>query len=111
MRVVAEYGQQIPGLIDEIKARHVDVPKADWDRFGGIFFATAHKSKGLEFDQVWLTDDFVRFFKDGKEIEPDDVEPEEINILYVALTRAKAAIRIGDGFREWLEARRLCQTM
>ena len=40
-----------------------------------------------------------------------DVEPEEINILYVALTRAKAAIRIGDGFREWLDQHRLCPSM
>ena len=62
----------------------------------------------MEFDQVWLADDFVQFFEDGKELKPEEIEPEEINILYVALTRAKAAIRITESFREWLDAHRLC---
>jgi len=106
-RVVIEYGHRIPDLIDDIKARHVDLSKEAWLEFDGIFFATAHKSKGLEFDQVWLADDFMRFFEDGLEVEPKDADQEEVNILYVALTRARAAIRVCESFDEWLNHKRL----
>jgi F-box protein, helicase, 18 len=107
VRVVQDYGRRVPALIDEIKSRHVDVGKQDWRRFDGVFFSTAHKSKGLEFEQVWLADDFLRFFEDGRELRVDEVEQEEINILYVALTRARAAIRLCASFEEWLQHRRL----
>lgn len=111
VRVVENYGDRIPDLIDEIKSRHDDAPKDRWeafrDSFKGIFLMTAHKSKGLEFDQVWLTDDYVEFFEDGHELSPDEIEPEEINVLYVALTRARAALRVCDSLAEWLEARDL----
>lgn len=103
VRVIQEYGHQVPALVDEITARHVaDLRKEHWANFDGIFFSTAHKAKGLEFDQVWLADDYMRFFKDGRELEPEEVEPEDVHILYVALTRAKAAIRLCDEFAEWL---------
>jgi hypothetical protein len=107
VRVVQDYGHRVPGLIDEIKARHVSVGKEAWRQFDGIFFSTAHKSKGLEFEQVWLADDFMRFFKDGRELGVDEVEQEEVNILYVALTRATAAIRLCASFEEWLLHKRL----
>lgn len=103
-RVIDEYGRRIPELIKEIQVRHEDIPKERWDRFHGIFFATAHKSKGLEFEQVWLTDDYVEFFEEGKEKEIEEIDQEEINILYVAVTRAKAAIRICRSFEEWLDS-------
>lgn len=103
LRVVADYGHQIPQLVDEIRARHVaDLKKEDWHLFDGIFFGTAHKSKGLEFEQVWLADDFMRFFDKGLEIEVEEVDQEAVNILYVAFTRARAAIRLCESFDEWL---------
>lgn len=107
VRVVAEYGHRVPDLVDEIKSRHVELNKEAWRRFDGIFLSTAHKSKGLEFDQVWLADDYMRFFEDGKEVDPEEVVQEEVHILYVALTRARAAIRLCASFEEWLQHRRL----
>ena len=110
VRVVIDYGHHVPGLIEEIKGRHADVPKYRWHEFGGIFLCTAHKSKGLEFEQVWLADDYLRFYKDGIELAPQEVEPQEVNILYVALTRARAAIRLCASFEEWLRQRKLMPT-
>lgn len=114
-RVVASYGDHIPSLIDEIKSRHDEAPRDGWaafkERFNGIFFMTAHKSKGLEFDQVWLTDDYVTFFEDGKELSVDEIEQEEINVLYVALTRARAALRVCASLAEWLDAHDLWPTI
>lgn len=90
--------------------RHTDVPKRAWADFECVCFSTAHKAKGLEFEQVWLADDFMRFFEDGHELRPDQVEQEEVNILYVALTRARDAIRLSESFDEWLRHRRLLPT-
>ncbi|MDO8945174.1 MAG: 3'-5' exonuclease, partial [Desulfobacterales bacterium] len=110
VRVVCDYGHQIPRLIEDICSRHTDVPKRAWADFDGIFFSTAHKAKGLEFEQVWLADDFMRFFENGCELRPDQVDQEEVNILYVALTRARAAIRLSESFDEWVRHRRLLPT-
>jgi len=107
VRVVVAYGHRVPGLVDEIKARHVDLPKEGGRNFDGVFFSTAHRSKGLEFEQVWLADDFMRFFEDGREVEPGEVSQEEVNILYVAFTRARAAVRLPESFEEWLLHKRL----
>ncbi len=110
VRVVQDYGLRVPGLVEEIKSRHGELDKASWPQFDGIFLCTAHKAKGLEFEQVWLADDYMRFFEDGRELEPDEVEQEEINILYVAFTRARAAIRLCASFEEWLLHRQLMPT-
>ena len=59
---------------------------------------------------MWLADDFMRFFEDGRELGPDQVDQEEVNILYVALTRARAAIRLSESFDEWVRHRRLLPT-
>lgn len=54
-----------------------------------IMVTTAHKSKGLEWDRVRMADDFRVLNKEGltKNIE-------EINLLYVAVTRAKVDIDV-----------------
>ena len=107
VRVVEDYGGRVPALVDQIKSRHVALDRAAWSDFEGVFFSTAHKAKGLEFDQVWLADDFMRFFVDGKELTAEEVEQADVNLLYVALTRAKESIRLSAGFDEWLTYRRL----
>ena len=59
---------------------------------------TAHKSKGKEWNRVKLHDDFKQpEVNDEGELElPDD---EERRISYVAVTRAKKAIDIGDSLK------------
>ena len=46
-----------------------------------IVFSTAHKSKGLEFDTVKVTDDFL--VSDDHHLSQED----EKNLLYVAVSR------------------------
>lgn len=107
VRVVEDYGHRVPELVDAIKSRHTPLSKEEGRGFDGIVLATSHKAKGLEFDQVWMADDFLQFFEDGVEVEPADVEDEEVNILYVALTRARAAVRLSTSLEEWLNYRGL----
>ena len=63
--------------LNAIKERTVKNP-TDAD----IIVTTAHKSKGLEWDCVVILKGFIDLTK-------DDVEQEEINLFYVAITRAK----------------------
>ena len=51
---------------------------------------TAHKSKGLEFDNVILNGDFFYNIKDGEL----SISQDESRLLYVACTRAKLNLDI-----------------
>lgn len=59
-----------------------------------MIFSTAHKSKGLEFDEVTLSDDFL----DLSKLKKENIErcEEELRLLYVAITRAKYKININE---------------
>lgn len=53
---------------------------------------TAHRSKGLEFDNVMLADDFTRQFENAEGLSMESISQtndEELRLLYVAVTRAK----------------------
>lgn len=55
-----------------------------------IYLVTAHTSKGLEFDSVELKEDFpdiMKMINEGKKTKAEI--NEEINLYYVAITRAK----------------------
>jgi len=103
VKVTEAYGNAIPNLVDRIQAKSTAVTKENWASFNGTVFSTAHKSKGLEFDQVHLTDDYVDFFdRDGNPLTPGAIDLEEVNIVYVALTRARRAVRPYASLTKWL---------
>ncbi len=81
--------QDIRLLIKQIKGQCVKKQeKAD------IVLSTGHKSKGLEWDDVEILDDFVNIKKTIEEEEEIIVPKEELNLLYVAVTRAKRALAV-----------------
>lgn len=96
--IVKEYGNDIFSLLKKLKELHTDnKAEAEW------IFSTVHKSKGMEYDHVILTNDFLteKAIKDSiDEAEKiSDVEirlAEEINLLYVAITRAKVLLEIPE---------------
>lgn len=63
-----------------------------------ITFVTAHKSKGLEYDNVVLGNDFPSIF--DKEGMLRDMPIAETNLLYVASTRAKDFIKLNEQVEE-----------
>jgi len=93
VKVVDQYRTEIPRIYAAIKA--ADTPLQERAH---VTMTTAHKAKGLEWQQVQLCDDFV-------ELPPDDetFDPEEINLLYVGVTRAISAIGLPVSLAEWLE--------
>ena len=90
----------------------------------GVFITTAHKAKGMEWDRVALCSDFLNIYfeMDGSDvvmtpasvkfkekrlraynIHPDlmiptlrEVDSEEFRLLYVAMTRARKMLYMGD---------------
>ena len=62
--------------------------------------STAHKIKGLEFDQIWLAEDFPSAYSKGRYV---GLPEEERNLLYVAVTRAKKVLEYNSTVLEVLE--------
>ena len=95
-KIVDKYGNRIFTLLKKIKDLNVS-DKEDAD----IVFSTVHKSKGMEYDYVILSEDFIslrNIFEAVEKKEDLDLMNEEINLLYVAITRAKNKIEVP----EWL---------
>lgn len=66
-----------------------------------ITLTTAHKSKGMEYSQVILNDDFPsNYDKEGKWV---GLFQEDINLLYVSATRALHRLQYNTTVRELLE--------
>lgn len=101
VEIVKEYGNQIPAIIRSLKEKHVgDGEKGKAE----MIFSTVHRCKGMEYDEVQLVNDFItevkleRLKEDQKKDKPVNVAKcnEEINLLYVAITRTKGVVRIPE---------------
>jgi len=100
VEIVKEYGNKIPDIIKAIKDKHVgdlDKDKAQ------MVFSTIHRCKGMEYDSIQLVNDFLSEEKlkelisgaKGKDLNIERLN-EEINLLYVAVTRTKNSIHIPE---------------
>ena len=97
--IVKEYGNEIPGIIKAIKEKHIE---GDDKEKAEMIFSTVHRCKGMEYDAVQIVNDFIseekiKKLKDDKEknISIDKLN-EEINLLYVAVTRTKNILYIPE---------------
>jgi len=84
--IVKKYKKYLYILEKKLKRNSADQMSA-----ADVVLSTAHKAKGLEFDRVALLPNFAREIIDDKESEVDLEDwrtREEINLLYVAMTRA-----------------------
>ncbi|MHA4811095.1 UvrD-helicase domain-containing protein [Flavitalea flava] len=98
VELVKDYGKKIPGYIKKLKECHLDNDdkyKAD------MIFSTVHRCKGMEYDEVTLADDFITEEKiielaGSKETTSMARLTEEINLLYVAITRTKGNLYLSE---------------
>ena len=98
IRVIDKYGVEIPSLINQLKTKSIrNLTNNE------IILTTAHKAKGMEFNSVVLLDDYtdlkVTIDDNGQEVVPDT---EDINILYVAATRAITNLKLNEKTTDWL---------
>lgn len=99
VNIVQEYGNEIPGIIKQLKDLHTGDEEKDKAE---MIFSTVHRAKGMEYDVVYLVDDFITEDKLEKQMsgtgEPPNITKlnEEINLLYVAVTRTKNILHIPE---------------
>ncbi len=98
VEIVKEYGDEIPDIIKAIKEKHID---SDDKEKAEIIFSTVHRCKGMEYDAIQLVNDFISEEKiektkaDGRSQSFNTAKiNEEINLLYVAITRTKNSIHL-----------------
>jgi len=101
VEIVKEYGSSIHGIIKSLKEKHTgDEEKAKAE----VIFSTVHRCKGMEYDTIELVNDFVteakleRLTKENQRLEEGMLSKwyEEINLLYVAITRTRSTIKIPE---------------
>jgi F-box protein 18 (helicase) len=117
-KLVEKYKDELPFMVSEI-ARHCTAP-----HLADRQFTTTHRSKGLEFLRVKLASDFPALVIHRKPDEPEDVpeirlvtvnnqeqvgelNEEEINLFYVAVTRAKERLELNSQFEELIDNQKL----
>lgn len=94
-----EHQGKLPEIVDAIRQNQVSfVNHAD------VSVSTIHKAKGLEWKNVIISNDITEMMLSGKMLPlmpdaPDHVKdvlrnPEDINLLYVAMTRAKETLEL-----------------
>lgn len=90
LKIVERYGKDIPALLKDVSHRTCPrVQSAD------VLLATTHKAKGFEFRRVKLLDDFTDFFEEkNRRRMPESFARDEINLYYVAVTRAKEELHL-----------------
>lgn len=100
VEIVKEYGNEIPGIIKKIKEKHI---ANDEKEKAELIFSTVHRCKGMEYDGVHLVNDYITEEKLEKYIAAPEKNEialsklnEEINLLYVAITRARNSIHIPE---------------
>ncbi|CAN5398345.1 AAA family ATPase [soil metagenome] len=98
LEIVKKYGNKIPEILKLIKEKHVE----DKDQ-AEMIFSTVHRCKGMEYDAIQLVNDFITEkkllkVKDLPEREELNMAKlsEEVNLLYVAITRTKNSIHIPE---------------
>lgn len=99
--IVKNYGNEIHGILRKIKEKHVGNEEKDKAE---LIFSTVHRSKGMEYDEVELVPDFVveKKLEDFREkvntVMTADKLNEEVNLLYVAITRVKNVLHISSTY-------------
>lgn len=102
MEVVSKYKRKLPFLLKKLKDYHVeDGQKEQAD----MIFSTVHRCKGMEYDEVILKDDFMNEARLRKTLSEQGTKVdkarliEEINLLYVAVTRTKNKLVIPNSLQ------------
>jgi F-box protein, helicase, 18 len=99
--IVEEFRNETPDLVRDLR-QHESRNADDAD----VILTTGHKAKGLDWNYVQICEDF-KLLADLEEKLAEDyyapIDDQEINLLYVAATRAKTAVQLNKETATWLE--------
>ncbi len=103
VEIVHEYGNEIYDILKLLKKLHTGDEERDKAE---MIFSTVHRAKGMEYDVVYLVNDFLSEAKLEELKEKHQIDPaepfniaklnEDINLLYVAITRARRDLYIPE---------------
>ena len=97
-KLIKEHGASFKNIIKQIEdACYVGESEA------AVTLSTIHKSKGREWDNVVLEDDFIIF---NNEVPLEEIlvyDVEELNLIYVGVTRTKANLLLSTGVSSFLK--------
>jgi hypothetical protein len=99
LRLVEIYKEELPSVISLLRANSVSPLLAT------NCFSTAHRAKGLEWTHVKMQDNFAALAEappPGKFFSQE--YSEEINLIYVAMTRPMKEICYSAALRDWLNS-------
>lgn len=104
IKLVEEYKHDLPRITQALRSNAL--PTQDGAR---LVLSTAHKAKGLDWDRVQLGQDFssienclsARLTTPQQRMSPE--LEQEINLLYVAITRARHDINLDDGTADFIK--------
>lgn len=106
--MIEKYKEGIPAQIDKIRKSLVSRPED-----AQVTLITAHRAKGMEWDNVVLGDDYAELFDEEGSLRPigedrkTQVRHDEINLLYVAATRAKKHLTLNAQLAQLLAYRQV----
>lgn len=100
VRTVGEYGDRLPRLIDALSR----LERAAGSQEAALTLTTAHQSKGMTLPRVELDNDFLDLTDEDGRIEPQSLDEQEVNLLYVSVTRPVMNLEINTQLREFLAA-------
>ncbi|WP_099470671.1 UvrD-helicase domain-containing protein [Stenotrophomonas maltophilia] len=109
--LVDKYRQRVPDLIQDIMKSNTEWTDGAQARLpeNALVLSTAHKSKGLEFNRVLIADDFAELLDDEGQVKDfssaSEASVEEVNLQYVAVTRAQQVLHLSTGLASFLEAK------
>lgn len=90
--LISRYKAEMPSMLEALSRSSVPADEAT------VTLTTAHAAKGREFDNVRLANDFKMLLRpDGS--APTNVA-QELNLLYVAATRAKHKLETNDAVEQ-----------
>lgn len=100
LKLCEKFGVKTLGLLYWVQQENTE-KEENADRI----LVTAHRAKGLEFDNVVLENDFFTFEEVDRPMGFPLVEtgPQEVNLLYVAMTRAKNSLYTNKMIQLWDE--------
>ena len=91
-RILSEYGPRLDELTAMLEAKKPNSANSNPDR---VLLTTAHKSKGCEWPRVAVMSDFDQLLCPESELAiPAAQRDEELNLLYVAVTRASETLAV-----------------
>lgn len=101
VKVAKKYLDEIPELVTKLKTIHKNK--------SNVSLTTAHKAKGLEWEQVVIGNDFADLSElascHSHMLSPED--QQEINLIYVSMTRAKKSLILNSSLRNFMDSQQV----